>query len=186
MLVQPLPFSTPNRFHTLLISLTLQGLPPLDAQSSLFLGLYLSSPRIQSLFVGLVGPLLLHFLHPISLTLGVFTFDLVPLLLRHGMVASHALLSLFGLEGLVFPIRSHTGHTFVVASTVNGLHVLHPVQGGILALPIQFLIFFCFSQGPALSGAGSILAYPWFNSNNRAAHTSANVRNFRNGCCWFC
>ena len=63
------------------------------------------------------------------------------------MVASHALLGLFGLEGLVFPIRSHTGHTFVVASTVNGLHVLHAVQGGIFPLPIQFLIFFVFFSG---------------------------------------
>ena len=152
MLVQPLPFSTPNRFHTLLISLTLQGFPPLDAQSSLFLGLYLSPPRIQSLFVGLVGPLLLHFVHPISLTLGVFTFDLVPLLLRHGMVASHALLGLFGLEGLVLSVRFHTGHTFVVASTVKGLHVLYPIQGGILALPIQFLIRFVFFRVPLFLG----------------------------------
>ena len=64
------------------------------------------------------------------------------------MVASHALLGLFGLEGLVFPIRSHTGHELVVASTVNGLHVLHAVQGGILALPIQFLIPFVFFRVP--------------------------------------
>ena len=96
------------------------------------------------MFVGLVGPLLLHFLHPISLTLGVFTFDLVPLLLRHGMVASHALLGLFGLEGLVLPIGSHTGHSFVVASTVHGLHVLDPIQGRVLALPIPFLMLFVF------------------------------------------
>ena len=138
--------------HTFLVSLTLQGFPPLDAQRSLFLGRQLPPPRIQSLLVGLVGPLLLHFLHPIFLALRVFAFHLRPLLLRHAVVASHALLGLFGLEGLVVPIRFQTSHTFVVASTVHGLHVLDPIQGGILSLPIQFLFLF-FLRGPL--GPGS-------------------------------
>ena len=166
--------------------LTLQGLPPLDAQSSLFLGLYLPPPRIQTLFVGLVVPLVLHFLHPILLTLRVLAFHLTPLLLRHGTVASQTLFGFFGLEGLVLPIRSHTGHALVVASTVRGLHVLYPIQGAILALPIQFLVPFVFFRVPLFPGVRSILAYPCSNSSNRAAHTSANARNFRNGCCLFC
>ena len=117
-----------------------------------FLLLLLPPPRIRSLFVGLVSPLLLHFLHPVFLTLGVFASDLVPLLLCHGIVAPHALLGLFGLEGLVPPIGSHTGHTFVVASTVHGLHVLDPIQGSVLALPIQFWIFFVFFRVPLCPG----------------------------------
>ena len=38
------------------------------------------------------------------------------------------------------------------ASTVHGLHVLDPIQGGILSLPIQFLFLF-FLMGPL--GPGS-------------------------------
>ena len=149
----------PNRFHPLLISLFLQSLPPFDAQLTFFLDRYLPPPRIQSLFVGLVRPLVPHFLHPVSLTLGVFAFHLVPLLFGHGMVASHTLLGLFGLKGLLLPIGSHTSHLFVVASTVHGLHVLDPIQGRVLALPIQFLVVVCFFQGPVFSwGAGAILA----------------------------
>ena len=71
------------------------------------------------------------------------------------MVASHALLGLFGLEGLVFPIRSHTGHALVVASTVKGLHVLYPVQGGILKLPIVLLVDLIFLGVPSLGLAQS-------------------------------
>ena len=155
MLIQPMPIATSNGFHTFLVSLTLQGLPPLDAQRSLFLGLDLPPPRIQSLLVGLVGPLgplLLHFLHPIFLALRVLTFHLRPLLLRHAAVTSHALLGFFGLEGFVVPIRFQTGHTFVVALTVHGLHVLDPIQGGIFSLPIQFLFLF-FLRG--ILGLGS-------------------------------
>ena len=102
--------------------------------------------------------LVLHFLHPVSLTLGVFAFDLTSLLLGHGMVASHALLGLFGLEGLVLPIGSHTSHAFVVASTVHGLHVLDPIQGRVLALPIPFLLLFVFLRVPFFLGG---LAQSW-------------------------
>ena len=74
------------------------------------------------------------------------------------MAASHALLGLFGLEGLVLPIGSHMGHPFVVASTVHGLHVLDPIQGRVLALPIQFLILFVFFRVPFFLGG---LAQSW-------------------------
>ena len=75
------------------------------------------------------------------------------------MVASHALLGLFGLEGLVFPVCSHTGHTLVVASTVHGFHVLDPIRGGIQALPIQFLIYFVLFRVPLFFLGG--LAQSW-------------------------
>ena len=123
-----------------------------------FLDRDLPPPCIQSFFVRRVGPLVFHFLHPVSLTLGVFAFDLTSLLLGHGMVASHTLLGLFGLEGLVLPIGSHTSHTLVVASTVHSLHVLDPIQGRVLALPIQFLIVFVFFRVPPFLGE---LAQSW-------------------------
>ena len=113
----------------------------------------LPPPRIQSLLVGLVRPLVFHFLHPVSLTLGVFAFHLVPLLLGHAMVASHTLLGLFGLESLVLPTGFHTSHPLVVASTVHGLHVLDAIHRGILTLPIQFLLlFFVFFRVPFFLG----------------------------------
>ena len=74
------------------------------------------------------------------------------LLLRHAAVTSYALLGFFGLEGFVAPIGFQPGHTFVVASTVHGLHVLDSIQGGILSLPIQFLFLF-FLLSPLGSGS---------------------------------
>ena len=65
---------------------------------------------------------------------------LTPLLLRHGTVASYALLGLFGLESLVLPVGFHSRHAFVVTPTVKGLHLLDPVHGRIFPLPIQFLV----------------------------------------------
>ena len=73
------------------------------------------------------------------------------------MVASYALLGLFGFEGLVLIVRSHTGHALVVASTVKGLHFLYPIQGAILTLPIQFLVLFGFFRVPLFLG----LAQSW-------------------------
>ena len=99
-----------------------------------------------------------HFLYPVFLTLGVFASDLVSLLFGHGKVAPHTLSGLFGLEGLVFPISSHTGHTFVVASTVKGFYVLDPVVGSILTFTIQLLISFVFFRVPLFSGG---LAQSW-------------------------
>ena len=97
-----------------------QGFPPLDAQGSLFLSLQLPSPHIQPLFVGLVGPLILHFhfLLPFLLHLRVLASHFIPLLLRHGMVAPHVLLGLFGLECLVRPVRFQKPRSkaFVVAT----------------------------------------------------------------------
>ena len=95
-----------------------QGFPPLDAQGSLFLSLQLPSPHIQPLFVGLVGPLILHFLLPFLLHLRVLASHFTPLLLRHGMVAPHVLLGPFGLECLVRPVRFQKPRSkaFVVAT----------------------------------------------------------------------
>ena len=45
----------------------------------------------------------------------------------------------------------------MVTSTVHGLHVLDPVQGSVLALPIQFLILFVFFRVPLCPG----LARSW-------------------------
>ena len=64
------------------------------------------------------------------------------------MVASHALLDLFGLEGFVLPVGFHTRHAFVVTTTVEGLHLLDPVEGRILSLPIQFLVDLIFLGVP--------------------------------------
>ena len=55
------------------------------------------------------------------------------------------------------PARLHTNHALVVASTVMGLHILYPIQGGILSLPIQFLIDFIFLGVPLFLG----LAQSW-------------------------
>ena len=95
-----------------------QGFPPLDAQGSLFLSLQLPSPHIQPLFVGLVGPLILHFLLPFLLHLRVLASHFTQLLLRHGMVAPHVLLGPFGLECLVRPVRFQKPRSkpFVVAT----------------------------------------------------------------------
>ena len=84
----------------------------------------------------------LYFLHPVTLALGVFAFDDVPLLFGHAMVASHPLFGFFGLERLILPIDPHTGHALMVASTVHGLYLLNPIRSGILTLPILFLLFF--------------------------------------------
>ena len=110
---------------------------------------------IQALFVGLVGPLVLHFLQPVLLQLQVLAFHLTPLLFRHGMVASQTILGLFGLECLVLPARSHTSYAFVVAPTVKGLHFLYPVQGGILPLPIALFADLIFLGVPLF------LLLPW-------------------------
>ena len=123
-----------------------------------FLVRNLPPPPIQLLSVGLVRPLVFHFLYPIFLTLGVFAFDLSPLLLGHTMVASHTLSGLFSLESLVLPIGSHTSHSFVVASTVKGFHVLDPVDGSILTFTIQLLISFVFFRVPLFPGG---LAQSW-------------------------
>ena len=56
------------------------------------------------------------------------------------MGAPHSLLDLFGLEGLVLPVGFHARHAFLIASTVEGLHVLNPVHDRILPLPMQFLV----------------------------------------------
>ena len=96
-------------------------------------------PFIQPMFVGLVGPLLLHFLHPVPLALRVLAFHLIALFLRHGMVASHTLLDLFFFEGLVLPVGFHPHHACGVTTTVEGLHLLDSVDSRILSLPIQFL-----------------------------------------------
>ena len=71
----------PNRLYKLLILFFLQGFPPLVTQVSPFLRLYLSPPRIQPLFLGLVGSLVLHFLHPVLLQLRVLASRLIALLL---------------------------------------------------------------------------------------------------------
>ena len=68
------------------------------------------------------------------------------------MVASHTLFGLFGLKGLVLPIRFHTGHALMVASTVDSFHILNPIRGGVQALPIPFLLFFASFRVPFFPG----------------------------------
>ena len=128
--------------HPLLIFFFLQRSPPILPQCSSFLVLELSPPRIHAFFVRLEGPLLLHFRHPVFFGLCVPAFHMGALFLCHAIVASHALLDLFGLEGLILPVGLHPRHTFVVASTVKGFHFLDAIHGRILSLPIEFLVPF--------------------------------------------
>ena len=69
--------SIPRAAHTSLSA----RLSTLVTQGSFFLRLQLPPPHIQPLFVGLVGPLILHFLHPVLLHLRVLAPHLIPLLL---------------------------------------------------------------------------------------------------------
>ena len=69
------------------------------------------------------------------------------------MVASHTLLDLFGLEGLVLPVGFHACHAFDVTPTVAGPHLLDAVHGRILSLPIEFLVPFIELGVPLFAGS---------------------------------
>jgi len=69
----------------------------------------------------------------------VLAFHLIALLFRHGMVAPHILLGLFGLESLVLTSGFHTSHAFLTVLTVMRPHFLHAVKGRIFVLPIALL-----------------------------------------------
>ena len=86
-----------------------------------------------------MGPLSDHFVPPGLLQNEVLALDLILLLLRHGVVAPHAFLGLFGLEGLVLAGGFETVHSLAVALTVTGPHLLDAVKGRIFSLPIPTL-----------------------------------------------
>ena len=56
----------------------------------------------------------------------------------HSSASSHT--RPFFFEGLVLSVSFHACHALVVASTVEGLHLLDPVHGRLLSLPVQFLL----------------------------------------------
>ena len=155
MLVQPLPTLTVQGFDPFDVFLFLQGFSLLDHQGTLFGSHLLPPPGIQPFTIGLVGPLILHSLHPGFLQNQVLTLDLIALLLRHGVVAPHTLLRLFGLEGLVLTGGFETVHSLVIALTVMGPHFLHTVKGRFLSLPIALL------ADSILVGVPLFLALPW-------------------------
>ena len=114
-----------------------------------------SPPSIQPLSVGLVGALLDHPVPPVLLQNEVLALDLIALLLRHGVVALHALLGLFGLKGLVFSRGLEMSHSHVVPLTITGPHLLDTVKGRFLSLSVPPLAH------PILLGVPLFLALPW-------------------------
>ena len=94
--------------------------------------------------------------HPGLLQNQVLTLDLIALLLRHGVIAPHTLLGLFGLKRLLLNSGFHTGHAFVVTLTVMGPHFLHTVKGCIFALPIALLAYLILVGVPLF-----LLVLPW-------------------------
>ena len=111
------------------------------------------------------------------------TVKLIALLLRHGIVAPHTLLGLFGLESFVLTGGLEMSHSHVVPLTITGPHLLNTVKGSFLSPSVPPLAH------PILLGVPLFVALPWFiHGPVRSSGPNTRPRNFWNGLgvCLFC
>ena len=116
-------------------------LPPVNAQGSFFLGQLFSPPRIQALPLLPIGPLSDLAFHPDLLQHQVLAFHFLPILCRHGVVATRSLHTLMLFKGLVLARGLETSDAVVVPLTVTGPHLLNAVHGRILSSSIPPVAF---------------------------------------------